>query len=93
MPFTAPNDLLSTAQYKYLSIQQVIQDTAAVLAYVRKDRAVPDAVPAVVIGGSYGEVGCSHAACIAGRMHLQPTAAYSIGAAAPAAVLPDVYTL
>lgn len=55
MPFSAPDDLLTTAQYKYLTIQQVIEDTAAVLAFVRKERSVPAAVPAVVIGGSYGE--------------------------------------
>jgi hypothetical protein len=63
MPFTAPDNLLSTAQYKYLTIQQVIEDTATVLAFVRKDRAVPAAVPAVVIGGSYGEgvAGMQHA--------------------------------
>lgn len=54
MPFSAPDDLLTTAQYKYLAIQQVIEDTAAVLAFVRKERSVPAAVPAVVIGGSYG---------------------------------------
>lgn len=55
MPFSAPDDLLTTAQYKYLTIQQVIEDTAAVLAFVREERNVPAAVPAVVIGGSYGE--------------------------------------
>lgn len=35
---------------------QVIEDTATVVQHVRKQRDVPAAVPAVVIGGSYGEL-------------------------------------
>jgi hypothetical protein len=75
MPFTAPDNLLPTAQYKYLTIQQVIEDTATVLAYVRKDRVVPAAVPAAVIGGSYGEGDCSHAAAARSALHRAHTAA------------------
>eukprot|EP00883_Tetradesmus_obliquus_P008645 jgi/Sobl393_1/19373/SZX76095.1 len=45
---------LPAADFTWLTIQQVIEDTAAVLRHVRADRSVPNAVPAVVIGGSYG---------------------------------------
>ncbi|WIA34501.1 hypothetical protein OEZ86_012824 [Tetradesmus obliquus] len=43
---------LPAADFKWLTIQQVIEDTAAVLRHVRADRSIPNAVPAVVIGGS-----------------------------------------
>lgn len=34
---------------------QVIEDTATVVQHVRKERGVPQSVPNIVIGGSYGE--------------------------------------
>lgn len=33
---------------------QVIEDTVAVVAHVRKQHAVPQATPNIVVGGSYG---------------------------------------
>lgn len=36
-------------------LSQVIEDTASVVQHVRKEREVPDAVPNIVIGGSYGK--------------------------------------
>ncbi|KAF8060566.1 hypothetical protein HT031_004743 [Scenedesmus sp. PABB004] len=44
----------STEDYHWLTIENVVADTAAVLAHVRASAAVPEAVPAIVIGGSYG---------------------------------------
>jgi hypothetical protein len=38
--------------YQWLSVEQVIEDTAAVLAAVRQELNVPAAVPAIVIGGT-----------------------------------------
>jgi hypothetical protein len=38
--------------YQWLSVEQVIEDTAAVLAAVRQELRVPAAVPAIVIGGA-----------------------------------------
>lgn len=43
--------LNSTALYKWLTVEQVIEDTAAVVAAVRRELDVPTAVPAIVIGG------------------------------------------
>lgn len=34
---------------------QVIEDSVAVVAHVRKQRAVPKATPNIVVGGSYGK--------------------------------------
>jgi hypothetical protein len=34
---------------------QVIEDTATVVQHVRKERGVPQSVPNIVIGGSYGK--------------------------------------
>lgn len=34
---------------------QVIEDSVAVVAHVRKQRAVPKATPSIVVGGSYGK--------------------------------------
>lgn len=56
MPFPVPaSGFLPTPQYQWLTVQQVVEDTAAVLAHVRDSMHMPAAVPAVVIGGSYGE--------------------------------------
>jgi hypothetical protein len=49
------DNTLSAADFKWLTIQQVIEDTAAVLRHVRAERSIPAAVPAVVVGGSYGK--------------------------------------
>lgn len=47
-----PDGMLnSSALYSWLSVEQVIEDTAAVLAAVRRELRVPAAVPAIVIGG------------------------------------------
>lgn len=35
-------------------VLQVIEDTASVVQHVRRERGVPDKVPNIVIGGSYG---------------------------------------
>eukprot|EP00775_Hariotina_reticulata_P006013 gene6013-6251_t len=53
-PFPVKSGKLPTDQYTWLTIQQVIEDTATVLAHVRAELDVPGPVPAVVIGGSYG---------------------------------------
>jgi hypothetical protein len=56
MPVPLDEDnMLPATDFKWLTIQQVIEDTAAVLRHVRAAKAIPAAVPAVVIGGSYGE--------------------------------------
>lgn len=55
MPFAAaPDGQLATEQYRWLTIEQVLEDTSAVLAAVRKQYAVPEAVPVIAVGGSYG---------------------------------------
>ncbi|KAF8058366.1 hypothetical protein HT031_005684 [Scenedesmus sp. PABB004] len=58
MPFTpaTAGGALATWQYKWLTVQNAIEDTTAVLAAVRAARRVPAATPAIVIGGSYGGV-------------------------------------
>uniref|UniRef100_A0A383WGA6 Serine carboxypeptidase S28-domain-containing protein n=1 Tax=Tetradesmus obliquus TaxID=3088 RepID=A0A383WGA6_TETOB len=48
------DNTLAAADLQWLTMQQVIEDTAAVLRHVRADRSIPAAVPAVVLGGSYG---------------------------------------
>lgn len=40
---------------------QVIEDSIAVVAHVRKERAVPRSAPNIVVGGSYGKGKCSPA--------------------------------
>jgi hypothetical protein len=57
MPFEVPDNAtqLPTEQYKWLTIEQVIEDNSAVVAAVRRQMRVPDKVPAMAIGGSYGE--------------------------------------
>lgn len=42
------------SDFKWLSIEQVIEDTTAILNHVRATRKVPSSVPTVVVGGSYG---------------------------------------
>jgi hypothetical protein len=57
MPWELPDNAtqLPTEQYKWLTIEQVLEDNSAVLAAVRRQMRVPDRVPAMAIGGSYGE--------------------------------------
>jgi hypothetical protein len=57
MPFQLPENAtqLPTEQYRWLTIEQVIEDNSAVLAAVRWQMRVPDKVPAMAIGGSYGK--------------------------------------
>ncbi|KAI9011691.1 serine carboxypeptidase S28-domain-containing protein [Hyaloraphidium curvatum] len=45
---------LETPQFKYLTMEQVMADTKAVVEAMRRSRAVPNRVPSLVIGGSYG---------------------------------------
>eukprot|EP00882_Tetradesmus_deserticola_P008518 GHRQ01008981.1.p1 GENE.GHRQ01008981.1~~GHRQ01008981.1.p1 ORF type:complete len:479 (+),score=114.98 GHRQ01008981.1:999-2435(+) len=50
-----PDGMLNSSDlYRWLKVEQVMEDTAAVLAAVRRELRVPAAVPAIVIGGSYG---------------------------------------
>uniref|UniRef100_A0A383VGH4 Serine carboxypeptidase S28 n=1 Tax=Tetradesmus obliquus TaxID=3088 RepID=A0A383VGH4_TETOB len=55
MPFELPGNAtqLPTEQYKWLTIEQVIEDNSAVVAAVRQQMRVPEKVPAMAIGGSY----------------------------------------
>lgn len=39
----------------HVAVVQVIEDTATVVQHVRKERGVPQSVPIIVIGGSYGK--------------------------------------
>eukprot|EP00775_Hariotina_reticulata_P008145 gene8145-8338_t len=58
-----PNDqgLLSSAELKWLTAEQVIEDTTAVLNTIRIERGVPAAVPAILVGGSYsGQLAAYH---------------------------------
>jgi hypothetical protein len=50
-PFSVKSGKLPTDQYAWLTIQQVIEDTASVLTHVRSQLDIPDSVPAIVIGG------------------------------------------
>lgn len=58
MPFELPGNAtqLPTEQHKWLTIEQVIEDNSAVVAAVRQQMRVPEKVPAMAIGGSYGEL-------------------------------------
>lgn len=58
MPFPLPANKtqLPIEQYKWLTIEQVIEDNSVVLAAVRRELQVPENVPAIAIGGSYGEL-------------------------------------
>lgn len=38
----------------WFQLAQAIEDTASIVAHVRKERDVPEAAPNIVIGGSYG---------------------------------------
>ncbi|KAF6255587.1 serine carboxypeptidase S28-domain-containing protein [Scenedesmus sp. NREL 46B-D3] len=55
MPFELPDNAtqLPTAQYKWLTIEQVLEDNSAVVAALRRAMRVPAKVPAMAIGGSY----------------------------------------
>lgn len=61
MPFELPDNAtqLPTAQYKWLTIEQVLEDNSAVVAALRRAMRVPAKVPAMAIGGSYGGQGSS----------------------------------
>jgi len=50
-PFAVASGKLPTQQYAWLTIEQVIEDTAAVLRHVRAKYLTPAALPAIVIGG------------------------------------------
>ena len=56
MPFTPDpsTKMLTTEQYQYLTIEQVMADTKSVLETVRREFHVSRHIPTVVIGGSYG---------------------------------------
>jgi lysosomal Pro-X carboxypeptidase len=49
-PFTN----LTTSNYQYLTMEQVMADTKSIVEAVRANYSVPQGVPAVVLGGSYG---------------------------------------
>lgn len=46
--------VVPTENYRYLSIEQVLADSKAVLNSIKSEYNVPTRVPTVVIGGSYG---------------------------------------
>jgi hypothetical protein len=55
MPFNGnTSTYLRTWQYKWLTLENVIQDTVTIVRAVRSARRVPVSVPTVVVGGSYG---------------------------------------
>lgn len=85
-----PVPVSRTADFKWLTIQQVIEDTARLLTHVRAARKIPDAVPAIVIGGSYGEEAARVSSAV--TLKLCPQHAWAMGACSCPIVQPQVET-